>query len=336
MVRNLPPPMCQGPDGKQKLRVRQGLGTRDEAEANRLVGQLNEILADPSMWNPAAKAKANSKYEQQIVAAFYDYVEPEERDGWAERERLIPLPGAERGYAKVQLIGPVGARQDDHCAAANRHRSEDQTISIDFGVRATTADLEIISDEGRFRAVVSFVPRDQVRQYIIDCVIAAIAGHLEGSAPVRIIRRFMEHSEMRFRLSYILGSLKPPKSDEPELSDEDDEETEVVEDARGSDREEGETAGICLRFRTYLGQIEHLAAEAKAKAANELEFDQDRATQQDRDALQECVSDSCRATIFMLLWMRFLTMFKPVLTLSRPNRSSASGMVGLVCGPPNG
>ena len=35
--------------GRAKLRVRQGLGTRNEIEANRLVGQLNEILADQSL-----------------------------------------------------------------------------------------------------------------------------------------------------------------------------------------------------------------------------------------------------------------------------------------------
>ena len=58
--------------------------------------------------------------------------------------------------------------------------------------------------------------------------------------PSEIARRFMEHSEMRFRLSYILGSLKPPKkAEESELSD-DDEDVEAAEDAEVTEEEQQE------------------------------------------------------------------------------------------------
>jgi hypothetical protein len=40
--------------GKPGRRVRRGLGTADDAEAARLVDELNEILRTPSMWEPAA------------------------------------------------------------------------------------------------------------------------------------------------------------------------------------------------------------------------------------------------------------------------------------------
>src|SRR5688572_15448061 len=102
-------PTCMTPDGKQKLRVRRGLGTRDEAEAQLLVNQLNEILADEDHWNLTSRIKAEAKYHKQIVAAFYDHLEPEKRDGWAERERMMPLPTNKDGYAKVQFIGTTGA-----------------------------------------------------------------------------------------------------------------------------------------------------------------------------------------------------------------------------------
>ena len=155
--------------------------------------------------------------------------------------------------------------------------------------RTTVSDLEVILDKGGFRAVVSFVPRDQVRQCVMECVIAAVAGHLEASTPSEIARRFMEHREMRFRLSYILGSLRPPRrSDEPELSDDDDEDVEATEDAEVTEEEQEE---FVLRLQHYLGEIERLAAEAKTRAAKELEFDDNDASQQDRDALQELVEE---------------------------------------------
>ncbi len=44
--------------GKPGVRVRRGLGTQDKAEAERLCGQLNELLADPRYHDPAARAEA--------------------------------------------------------------------------------------------------------------------------------------------------------------------------------------------------------------------------------------------------------------------------------------
>ena len=96
----------------------EGLGTRDEAEASRLVGQLNEILADQSMRNPAAKAKAGAKYEKQIVAAFYDYVELENRDGWSERELVSPIAGSRAGLRQGPVRGHNRGRKNDYRAAS--------------------------------------------------------------------------------------------------------------------------------------------------------------------------------------------------------------------------
>jgi hypothetical protein len=253
------------------------------------VGQLNEILADQSLWNPAAKAKAASIYEKQIVAAFYDYVESDDRDAWTERERVLPLPGAEQGYAKAQLVGTTGAGKTTILRQLIGTNPKTERFPSTSAAKTTISDLEVVLDEGTFRAVVSFVPRDQVRQCIIECVIAAVAGHLEGSTPSEIARRFMEHSEMRFRLSYILGSLKPPKrSDEEELSDDEDEDADATEDAEVTEEEQREFA---LRLEHFLDEIERLAAEARRRAARELDFDETRASQQDRDALQELVEE---------------------------------------------
>ena len=44
--------------GKPGRRVRRGLGTGNEAEANRLIDQLNEILRTEELWEPAARATA--------------------------------------------------------------------------------------------------------------------------------------------------------------------------------------------------------------------------------------------------------------------------------------
>src|SRR5439155_11872812 len=78
-------PVALAADGKQKLRVRRGLGTRNESDAALLVSQLNEILSDSTYWNLGARSRAAAKYAESIVAALYDHLLPEEGDGWAER-----------------------------------------------------------------------------------------------------------------------------------------------------------------------------------------------------------------------------------------------------------
>src|SRR6185369_17049988 len=58
--------------GKPGYRVRRGLNTKDKAEAQQLVDQMNEILAEESNWSLSAKAEAEKRYDARIVSAFYD------------------------------------------------------------------------------------------------------------------------------------------------------------------------------------------------------------------------------------------------------------------------
>src|SRR6266536_538290 len=76
-------------DGRPNRRIRRGLGTSDEAEAQRLVDQLNDILRKPALWTPAAQAEATRFYDDRIVRAFYDELAPAARDSRAIRESAL-------------------------------------------------------------------------------------------------------------------------------------------------------------------------------------------------------------------------------------------------------
>ena len=105
-------PVCLGADGRQKLRVRRGLGTSDANQAQGLVDELNAILADESIWTPVGRERASVKYDHRIVAAFFDPMQPEPHDPWAIREEIIALPGGKDsndGYARAQFVGTTGA-----------------------------------------------------------------------------------------------------------------------------------------------------------------------------------------------------------------------------------
>ena len=60
-------PIRKNPDGSAK-RVRRGLGTKIQDEAQRLVDQMNVILDDVTFWTPQARAKAESLFDDIIIA----------------------------------------------------------------------------------------------------------------------------------------------------------------------------------------------------------------------------------------------------------------------------
>jgi len=253
------------------------------------VGQLNEILDDSTYWNPANKAKADAKFEPQIVSAFYDHLMPEKREGWSERETVLPVPTKEDGYATALFVGTTGAGKTTvgrQLIGTDPNKERFPSISA---AKTTVCDLEIVVADGDYRGVASFIPRDQVRQYIMECVSAAVAAHLEFATPSEITRRFMEHGEQRFRLSYILGHLTPAKAveDEEDLEDEDDMEP-VSEDAEVSSEEQ---QGFADRLKQFLTAIQSIAFRSKEEIASHFDLDFAKASRQDRDVLQEMVEE---------------------------------------------
>ena len=288
-------PVCLGPDGKQKLRVRRGLGSSDEKEAQGLVDQLNAILGDETLWSPAGRERASAKYDERIAAAFFDPMQPESHDGWAIRDEMIPLPGgkdANDGYARAQLVGTTGAGKTTvlrQLIGTDPDRERFPSISA---AKTTICDIEVILRPGEYKGAVTFIPRDRIRQYVAECVLAAIASKLDGAMERDVIRRFLEHSEQRFRLSYILGnplSLRP--SDEPELLDEDEDETDELEDPLITDEER---VRLLTALERYLRQIADLVESSRShleEAAVEFNIAIGEASKQEREVLQEFVED---------------------------------------------
>ncbi len=284
-------PVALAADGKQKLRVRRGLGTRDDVEAAALVAQLNEILGDSTFWSLGARTRAAAKFNESIVAAFYDHLAPERRDGWAERERLLPLPTKDEGYAKVQFVGTTGAGKTTVVRQLLGTDPVNERFPSTSAAKTTICDLEIILGRKEFEAAVSFIPREQARNFLMECVSAAVSAHLENSPSSEVIRRFMEHSEQKFRLSYILGSLNVRKTrDEDELSD-DDEDEDVDADAEVSTEEQEKFAAKLQNFLSQLNSLAGTSKEAFMKAAKEFSIDPYKATPQERDVLQDLVEE---------------------------------------------
>lgn len=290
-------PVCKSNDEKQQLRVRRGLGTREEEEAQGLVDELNEILCDPSYWTPASREKAEARFNPRIVAAFYDCLKAEEHCASELREEFLPLPGKDIGYTTVQLVGTTGAGKTTLVRQLLGTHPKKERFPSTSAAKTTVCDLELITASDDFRAVVTFLPRDRVRQYIMECVVAAVAAGVEQEPEGEVARRLMEHGEQKFRLSYILGHLNPKKSiveneleDEDELEDEGGTE-ELTEAVEVTFEEQQEMARF---LRSVLERVYALADSVRQRieqAAKEFDIDLAKASPKDRDILQELVEE---------------------------------------------
>lgn len=222
-------PLLDGTAG-QKRRVRRGLGTRDEAEAARLVGQMNEILSSPDLWSATQREKLEARYDQKIVGAFLDGIEPERYDPWADRERVIPLPGEQDGFAKLQAVGTTGSGKTTAIRQLLGTDPERERFPSTSAAKTTICDIEIVMAGPDFRAAVSFLPKDQVRQLIADCVAAAAFSFLENGPEGEAERRLLEHAEQKFRLNYVLGHVRTSSLSNRTEDIEDDDAPPLVSD----------------------------------------------------------------------------------------------------------
>ncbi|GAB4187037.1 MAG: hypothetical protein Kow00105_01650 [Phycisphaeraceae bacterium] len=205
----------------------------------------------------------------------------------------MPLPGgkdASDGYARVQFIGTTGAGKTTVVRQIIGTDPLTERFPSISAAKTTICDIEVILRPGDYEAVVTFIPRDRVRQYIAECVLAAVASKMEGAPERDVIRRFLEHNEQRFRLSYILGNPLTLQAAEDDDDDQEDDSDEVDE----AEIPEEEKAKLLQVLNGYLSSIGKLAEDAGVcldQFADEFGIKIAEASKQDREVLQELVED---------------------------------------------
>ena len=217
--------------GKPGVRVRRGLGTRDKAEAEQLRDELNQLLADSRYRDPAARAEAEQRFDSRVVDIYFHKMIPEEFDFRALRDESIPLPRRERnGYRHVALLGTTGAGKTTLVRQLIGTDPSEERFPSTSTSKTTIHDTEIILDDGSWRAIVTFVSSDEVREYLNECISAAvrtIVRDVDDATDATVLRCLLNHANQRFRFSYVLGN--GPKTNS-EISDFDEEDEEIEDD----------------------------------------------------------------------------------------------------------
>ena len=252
--------------GRFGLKVRRGLGTTDAAEADRLVEQINALLADESWWSLDRRADAERRFDRIAVAAFFDDIEMGKVSSKDQRETIIPLPTPEDGYARVMLLGSTGAGKTTllrHFIGSDHKKDRFPATST---AKTTTADIEIVTAASPFAAVITFMTEHQVRCAVDECLEEACASAIRRQDDTAIAEALLEHREQRFRLSYILGTWRQ------EIPDQDGDDQFEMDFEFGDAEPEGEAlsdeeivAGAELvdnnrRLQGYVDSIKKIAA----------------------------------------------------------------------------
>ena len=274
--------------GRAGRRVRRGLGTADDAEADRLVAQLNEILGSEELWEPSARVKAAGRYDELVVDLFFDGMEAAQVDFGSVRDGLLPLPGETDGYRQVLLIGTTGVGKTTVVRQLLGIDPRTERFPSTLTAKTTVADTEIVLAPGEpFRAAVTFAGRDEVVDHLTENVAAAALGVYQHRSDGEVIRRLLDHVNQRFRFSYVLGRPGSLDVDDDDLDDEADLENAGEHDGSSSESQQGQVDGFAA---IDVGATESLIADALSQLKRLVE----RETQSLRDDLAPAGSDDER------------------------------------------
>lgn len=272
-------PVRLDPSGKPGRRVRRGLSTTDEVEADRLIGELNELLANEEHWEPTARAALSGRFDDRVLDIFFDGVSPSEHDPEGVRDALLPMPEAEQGYRSALMLGTTGAGKTTLVRQILGTDPATERFPSTSTAKTTTADTELIFDTSEeFRAVVTFVGRDEVLDHLSECVSEAALAVFRGTRESEVRRRLLDHPNQRFRFSYILG--RPSAGSDDDIDDIDDDADDVeadldldLDDVEG-DLERSNTAAVVDRVLTELRDLVGEHADSVRDAVGEAEEDE--------------------------------------------------------------
>jgi hypothetical protein len=180
--------------GRPGLKIRRGLGTSDVETADKLVTEMNELLADPAWWNTTRRQEAEAKFSKVIVDAFYDEIQAGRTEPSALREQHIRMPDALGDkYTRVLFVGTTGAGKTTLVRQLIGSDPETDRFPSTAPAKTTISDIEAILAEGEFEAAITFFTEFQVQANIEECIADACLAVLDESPTDVIADRLLNH-----------------------------------------------------------------------------------------------------------------------------------------------
>ncbi|MGD1085811.1 MAG: hypothetical protein ABSA47_13830 [Verrucomicrobiota bacterium] len=196
--------------GKPGRPVCKGLGTDDEVEADKLVADLNKLLATPELHSLASEQEARRQgIDPRVIEIFYQGMDSSSIDHRELRNQMLPFP---EGHTQNLLMGITGSGKSTllrRLIGSTKDRFPATSVN-----RTTTCQIEIITGAEDYTAAVTFMSQNQIRQEVVESLSAAVLKAVKAENDARVMNELLEQSDMRFRLKYVLGVWENEESDD--------------------------------------------------------------------------------------------------------------------------
>ncbi len=274
--------------GKPGRRVRAGLGTKDESEASQLVNQMNELLTNSDYWTIGAQATARGRFNTRIVDIFFHDIVPQPTNFMGVREQAIPIPSSDdSNYRSVLLLGTTGAGKTTVLRQVIGTHPVKERFPSTSTAKTTVADTEIIVADGDYQSVVTFMERDEVRDYLEECISKAVLTAYQGQSDSDVLRSLLQHVDQRMRFNYVLGNGPITEDD---LDDEDEDEDDLDEELSLSESQLAPEAPESLdlnRTNDLLVRAVNHAREIATNQGSKLKAELDATDESDQRVVDE-------------------------------------------------
>lgn len=288
-------PLRSDANNKPGKKIRKGLGTENEQEALQLVEQLNQLLADQSLWSIGAQAEALKYYNEKIIEIFYGEITPRTGQSLNLRDKLLPLPSHDEGYARVALMGVPGAGKTTLVRQLIGTHPETERFPSTSVNRTTTFPTEVaLHDDGNYEGVVTFMSEHETRFEIEESLSSAVVEAVDGDTK-KVARALLEKSDMRFRLKYLLGDFVEDNESDVDPYDDDESEDEARELDSASCVTAEEKSNNQKTLATYIARVIGLAQRLRS----DLEADQgqiEKMAPDDRSAALDLIEEQAVAS----------------------------------------
>ncbi|MGW3625997.1 hypothetical protein [Streptomyces sp. NPDC000880] len=138
--------------------------------------------------------------------------------------------------------------------------------------KTTVADTEIVpTEDGPYRAVVTFAARDEVIDHLTDNVSAAALAIFQGKSNKEALRRLLDHVNQRFRFSYTLGRPVLPSDDDDDMPDDEDEADEGAMALEADELTVVDKDATAATLIKAVSELRRIVAEQKAGALSDLQ-----------------------------------------------------------------